>query len=138
MNKMWIHAHLSEPERGVLHMVFEHVTRSLGLQGVTVWVVSPENWKKPSSLGFAVSGEECAIRHAYGIESMAITLAHELRHCWQFRSGFLAFAGQSMSWKGQVVKNGAEPYETDAEEYAVRILRDLKRIPLFSQLLCNC
>lgn len=115
-NTFKITAKMSQKKREVFTCAFNIIARDLKLNGVEV-EICPSNELGPR--GIAIPGR-AIIRNTRDLEDMMDTLAHEMRHLWQYQNRLL----EEDTWMGKAYPNMAwkkRPWEWDATDYAKQV-----------------
>jgi len=117
MNNLNITARIKKENKARLETVFTYLCLHLNLQNVTLEICSSDTI---SDNGVAYNATSAQVCNARNIEDTIASMAHELRHCFQYNRGWLV----DMTWKGtdhSKTPYATRPWEQDAREFEFRI-----------------
>lgn len=113
-NSFKITARMNKKDRAAFERAFEILTAHLKLDGIDFEIRSSS--ESGTYYGIAYQNLTGYIRNTQDREQMMGTLAHELRHLWQYQTGIL----EGDSWIGKEyrgLKHKDRPWEKDAYDF---------------------
>jgi hypothetical protein len=126
MNVLDIQARMNKEKKADLTDLFNVICKDLNLDNVCLEVL-PHIRMDSNADGLSYSAKTACIKVHRSFWEMVDSMAHELRHCYQFKNNFLVY-DNGHKWMGKLCSDFPklkDPSELDAESYAAKMVDQL-------------